>query len=119
MEKRGSENVSDRPTVSPYVDVFENDQEILLVADLPGVDKDALEIRLEDNELSIEGRRTPLSEGTAITSEYRVADFRRNFVLPAGIDREAVDAQLTHGVLRLRLPKAASQRPRRIEVRAG
>ena len=52
-------------------------------------------------------------------AEYRPADFRRSFVLPTGIDREAVDAHLSAGVLRLKLPKAAALRPRRIEVRGG
>jgi HSP20 family molecular chaperone IbpA len=111
--------ISERASVSPYVDVFENEHEILVVADLPGVAKEDLEIRLEDSELTIEGRRGAPPNGTAVSAEYRPADFRRSFVLPTGIDREAVDAQLCAGVLRLKLPKAAALRPRRIEVRAG
>jgi HSP20 family molecular chaperone IbpA len=111
--------ISERTTVSPYVDVVENELELLVIADLPGVARQDLEIRLEDTELTIEGRRRPAPAGTPIRSEYRPADFRRSFALPSGIDREAVDAQLTDGVLRLKLPKAAAVRPRRIEVRAG
>jgi HSP20 family molecular chaperone IbpA len=113
------ENVSERPFVSPYVDVFENEHEILVVADLPGVDKNDLSIRLEEGELTIEARRALRAQGTALATEYRPADFRRSFVLPQGIDRDKVDAHLAAGVLRLKLPKQAALRPRRIEVRAG
>jgi HSP20 family protein len=115
----GAENVSARPTLAPYVDVFENEQEILVVADLPGVARDDLSIHLDENELTLEGRRAPRTEGTAVSAEYRPADFRRSFVLPQGIDRAKVDAHLSAGVLRLRLPKAEALRPRRIEVRSG
>lgn len=115
----GAENVSARPTAAPYVDVFENEQEILVVADLPGVAREDLSIELDENELTIEGRRKPHTEGTSLSAEYRPSDFRRSFVLPQGIDRDKVDAQLAAGVLRLRLPKAEALRPRRIEVRSG
>jgi HSP20 family molecular chaperone IbpA len=118
-QRESAENVSERPFVSPYVDVFENEQEILVVADLPGVAKEDLSIRLEEGELSIEARRMPRAAGTALTTEYRASDFRRSFVLPQGIDRDKVDAHLAAGVLRLKLPKQAALRPRRIEVRAG
>jgi len=117
--KSSSENVSERPAVSPYVDVFENEHEILVVADLPGVQKSDLSIRLEEGELVIEARREVRASGTALALEYRATDFRRSFVLPQGIDRDRVDAQLSAGVLRLKLPKADALRPRRIEVRAG
>jgi HSP20 family protein len=115
----GPENVSERPAVSPYVDVFENEQEILVVADLPGVARNELSINLEESELTIEGRRNPQARGTALASEYRPSDFRRSFVLPPGIDRDKVEAQLSAGVLTLRLPKSEALRPRRIEVRGG
>lgn len=115
----GAENVSDREAVAPYVDVFENEQEILVVADLPGVAKEDLTIGLDDGELTIVGRRRPASHGTALGSEYRQSDFRRSFVLPQGIDQNRIDAHLAAGVLRLRLPKAESLRPRRIAVRSG
>lgn len=119
QRENSAESVSDRPNVSPYVDVFENEQEILVVADLPGVAKDDLSIRLEEGELSIEARRAARTQGTLLTAEYRASDFRRSFVLPQGIDRDKVDAHLSAGVLRLKLPKLPALRPRRIEVRSG
>jgi HSP20 family protein len=115
----GVEAVSDRPVVVPYVDVFENEQELVVVADLPGVARDDLTIRLEENELTIEARRSPVTQGAPLATEYRTADYRRSFVLPRGIDRDAIDARLTAGVLRVGLPKAAAARPRRIEIKAG
>lgn len=111
--------MSERNTVSPYVDVFENEHELLVIADLPGVSREDLEIRLDENELTIEARHRAAAPGNPIRTEYRPSDFRRSFALPSGIDREAVDAQLADGVLRLKLPKEAALRPRRIEVRSG
>lgn len=117
--KNGPENVSERNVVSPYVDVFENEQEILVVADLPGVASESLTINLEENELTIEGRREPRKDGTPLAREYHPTDFRRSFVVPSGIERDKIDAHLSAGVLRLRLPKAEALRPRRIAVRSG
>ena len=119
VERQNAENVSERRTVSPYVDVFENEQEILVVADLPGVASDSLAINLEENELTIEGRREPRKGGTPLAREYQPTDFRRSFVVPSGIERDQIDAHLAAGVLRLRLPKAEALRPRRIAVRSG
>ena len=102
--KPSGENVSDRPAVSPYVDVFENEHEILVVADLPGVQQKDLSIRLEEGELVLEARREARTTGTALALEYRPTDFRRSFVLPQGMDRDRVDAHLSAGVLRLKLP---------------
>ena len=115
----GPESVSERHTVSPYVDVLENDQEILVVADLPGVTSENLSINLEENELLIEGRRELRKDGSPVAREYRPTDFRRSFVVPSGIERDRIDAHLAAGVLRLRLPKADALRPRRIAVRSG
>lgn len=100
------ESVKQRPAVAPPVDVFENKDEVLIVADLPGVAQEALRIDLEEERLVIEAPR----EGF---------DYRRSFLMPDGIDREKVSAKLTNGVLRLTLPKAAAIKPRRIEVKAG
>jgi HSP20 family protein len=115
----GAENVSARPAVAPFIDVYENEREILLLADLPGVAREDLSIRIEENELTLEARRATQAPGAPLATEFRPADYRRSFLLPQGIDREAVDARLAAGVLRLTLPKAAAARPRRIEVKAG
>jgi len=122
IQKQGdslAENVRERPAVPPRVDIYENAQEFLLVADLPGVRNDGLSINVENSELTLEAARTTAHPGAAVVSEHREVDFRRAFLLPQGIDREKIDAELRNGVLRLHLPKADALRPRQIPVRAG
>lgn len=116
---RRLENVEDRSTEVPRVDVYENEKELLVVCDLPGVSRDTLEIRAEQDELVLEGRRTAALQATPLAAEFGTSDFRREFRLPRGIDREHIEAKLDAGVLWLHLPKAASLRPRRIEVKGG
>jgi HSP20 family protein len=115
-----AENVSERRTVTPLVDVFENEKEVLLLADLPGVVKDALEIQVDADTLTINAKRPEEpGHGSLLGVEYRVFDFRRTFTLPAGIDREKIEASLENGVLRLHLPKLAALQPRRIAVKSS
>lgn len=113
---------SPKNAVRPRVDVLENDVEYLVVADLPGVAKDAVDIRFEANELAIEARRTTRSPGeghSLLAEEYRTSDFRRVFAMPDGIDAEKVEARLEQGVLEVKLPKLAAKRPRKIAVSSG
>jgi HSP20 family molecular chaperone IbpA len=122
-KKQNGELVSrepQRPTVRPAVDVYENDQEILLVADLPGVPAENLSVRLEDSELTLEGRWRDTDEhDRALSREWRPVDYRRTFVVPEGIDPEAVKARVKDGVVTIHLPKAEAFRPREIPVSAG
>jgi HSP20 family molecular chaperone IbpA len=103
--------------IRPRVDVFENEHELLVVADVPGAAKDAIDIRLEGGELRLEARRAAGPQGQALAEEYRSADYRRAFAMPEGIDAEKIEAVLTNGVLTVHLPKASAKRPRRIDVR--
>ncbi len=96
------------PVLAPSVDIFENDREIRIDADFPGVTPDAVSVQLEGLELTLDGRR----EGP------RPSRLRRSFRVPETIDPDGVDAQLENGVLRVRLPKRDAAVPRRIEVRA-
>lgn len=119
-EPARAENVNERPAVAPRIDVYENDNEILLFADLPGVSKDNVRIDLDKERLTIEARRTDSpDEGTELLAEYRPFDYRRAFLVPRGIDREKIDAELKAGVLRLKLPRADALRPRSIPIRAS
>jgi HSP20 family protein len=120
QDRRQVENVEGRPSATPNVDVYENEQEILLIVDLPGVAESDLRIDLDKDRLTLEARRSDQEPGAAeLAAEYRPVDFRRSFLAPAGIDRDKIDAQLTAGVLRLKLPRADALRPRTISVRAG
>ena len=96
---------------TPLVDVYENDDEFLLSADLPGVSTEKLRIDVDSEELMIEGRRP---EG-----DRWGHGFRRTFKLPPGTDYDKVNAEMKQGVLWLHLPKAAAIKPRRIAVKAG
>ncbi len=118
QEEHTPERVSERPSVTPLVDLYENDDELLLVADLPGVAKGGLDIQFHDGVLSLDGRREGEVEGaTLVRAEYQVADYVRHFTVPDGIDVESIDAELTDGVLRLKLPKAAALKPHKIEIK--
>jgi HSP20 family molecular chaperone IbpA len=107
--------------VLPAVDVFEDAGGITLLADMPGVPRDQLELKLEGDALLVEGSvqpRTP--EGLeAVYAEVRVPRYRRSFTLSRELDRTRIEANLKDGVLTLRIPKQAHAQPRRIAVSAG
>jgi len=107
--------------VLPAVDVFEDAAGITLLADMPGVSKERLELRVEGDSLSIEGSVEPQTpEGLEpVYAEVRVPRFRRSFTLSRELDTQKIEANLKDGVLTLRIPKQAYAQPRRIEVRAG
>jgi HSP20 family molecular chaperone IbpA len=113
------ERVQERASVSPRVDVYENANELLLVADVPGVTKDAVEIQFDKGQLTIEARRDPPLHGTTLASEYRAYDYHRVFTVPQGIDASKIEADLNAGVLRLRLPKSEALKPRKIDIKAS
>ena len=90
------------------IDVYENENELLLVADLPGVSAEGLDVKVQNGELTIEGKRGEKSK------------YRRVFALDdAGFDLDKVAARQNNGVLELRLPKAPQKRARKIEVKAS
>lgn len=107
------------PMVSPGVDIFENDDELLLYADMPGVAKEAIAINLENGRLSISGQRQVASKGDAQFEEFGEVKYERAFSVPQGIDINKVKAQMDSGVLCLHLPKSDAVKPRQIEVQAG
>lgn len=108
-------------TVQPAVDVFEDEAGITLLADMPGVPRERLEIRVEGDALLIEGSVQPATpEGLeAVYAELRIPRYRRSFTLSRELDNAKIDASIKDGVLTLRIPKLAHAQPRRIEVSAG
>lgn len=109
-----AEPVETKRWLEPPVDVFENEEEWLVAADVPGVHEDGLMVHLDKNELTIEARR---ENGSAHGFAY--AGYRRSFTLPSGVDAAKVNAEMSNGVVSIHLPKAAAIRPRQIQVRAG
>jgi len=105
---------------SPRIDIWEQGDELILYADLPGVSAEDLDVRFENHELTIHGRVRPRHEDVQFTyGEYGVGDFYRSFNIGESIDASQIHAELQNGVLALHLPKAAEIRPRRIEVKAS
>jgi HSP20 family protein len=102
----------------PRVDVLEDDTGITLLADLPGVPKEQLELKVEGDTLHIEGGMAPqLPEGLEpVYAEVRVPRYRRSFTLSRELDGARIEASLKNGVLELRIPKQEHAQPRRIEV---
>ena len=106
----------ERPNVSPKVNIIETKDGYVLEAEMPGVAKDGLEISLEDNELTITGRRQPEPSANLLYRESSPADYRRVFELDPSIETGKIHAQIEQGILTLVLPKAEKIKPRRIAV---
>jgi HSP20 family protein len=106
---------------TPSVDIFENEKEIVLLADMPGVKVGDLNIDLRENTLTLNGGVEPVQgDGEEdVVIEYEVGKFYRQFALSELVDQEKIDAQLKDGVLRLTLPKVEKATPRTITVQAG
>ena len=116
-----AERTRDRPAFVPRADIYETDDEIVIVVDMPGVGEDTVDITLENNVLTINGYVKPTAfEGYSLAyAEYRVGDYQRAFSLSDQVDREGIEAKLKDGVLRLHLPKITEARVRKIEIKAG
>jgi HSP20 family molecular chaperone IbpA len=106
-----------RREVAPPVDVFENADEILLVADIPGVPSGEVDVRLENGTLTLKAERARGDAQTALAREYEEVSYARAFRIPAGIDTANIEAEARHGTVVVRLPKAANAKPRKIEVK--
>ena len=103
----------------PPVDVFEDAEGITLYADLPGVPKDKLSLRVDADALTIEGEISlPTSQGMEAThAEVQLPRYRRAFTLGTELNHDAVAAEFRQGVLKLRIPKAEHAKPRKIEIK--
>lgn len=121
--KNGRDGRDSRDTraLLPRVDVLEDTAGITLLADLPGVSKERLELKVEGDTLLIEGEvGTPMpAQMQSVYAEIRVPRYRRAFTLSRELDSARIEANMKDGVLRLRIPKQEHARPRRIEVRAS
>ena len=103
--------------IAPVATVLENDDGYTLQVDMPGVNKEGLEMWVENNELTIIGRRSlPSVAGTSIHRESRRENFRRSFELDPSIDAGKISAKIEQGVVTLTLPKAEQVKPRKITV---
>jgi HSP20 family protein len=110
-----------QPYVVPPVDVFEDESGITLLADLPGVARDRLNVRVDGDSLWIEATAAVAGpeKMELVYGEAQVPSYRRRFTLSRELDTARIEAQLKDGVLRLAIPKAEEAKPRRITVQAG
>jgi len=103
--------------LTPLANILESKDGYLLEAEMPGVNKDGLEITVENGELTIIGRRAAVeNRGREIYRESRAFDYRRTFELDPSIDTAGISAKIDQGVLKLHLPKAEAVKPRKITV---
>jgi len=113
-----TENGEAAVVARPRVDILETEQEVLLLADLPGVKPTDVDVRFENGELTIHGRRTPCHNNKRRALwEYEPAHYHRAFRLTEDVASDKIEAELKNGVLTVRLPKAEAAKPRRIAVK--
>jgi len=117
VEKKQESTVPARAFL-PSTDIFETDQALTILMEMPGVAKEDLEIRVEDDVLSVEGRLdfAKYAGMRPVYTEYNIGHYRRGFALSNKIDQDGISAEMRDGVLRLVLPKAEEAKPRRIAV---
>ena len=105
--------------VTPAVDIYENEDEILLHADMPGVVKDNVSVDIDNGTLSISGVRKLTSKSAATYEEFTDVEYVRSFSVPQSIEVEKVEAELKNGILKLHLPKSEAAKPRQIEIKTA
>ena len=119
-EQDAGERTHERPVFVPRVDIYETESGLVVVADLPGVSLEGLEVTLEKRVLSIYGRvEEEAPEGySQVYREYAVGDFERQFTLSGDFDINGIEANLKYGVLHLAIPRAPEAAAKRIKVRS-
>jgi HSP20 family protein len=107
------------PYFTPNVDIYETDSELIIVADMPGVEGKNIEIDLKEGALTLQGRVTPpeFTGFTPLYREYREGNFYRQFMLSEIVDQDKIAAEMFNGVLKVILPKVAKAQPRKITVK--
>jgi HSP20 family protein len=104
---------------TPRVDILETDNDITILADMPGCQPNEIDVEFERGQLEISGKCPPRQENVEyLLREYGVGNFYRAFTISEGIDTDRINAQYSQGVLTLALPKSAAAKPRRISVNA-
>lgn len=117
----GTERMRAKTTYTPRTDIYETDENVVLLVDMPGVSEESIDITLEKNILSINGQSVDIApEGYALVfAEYEPGDFDRSFRLTDQINRDGIQAAYRDGVLYLTLPKAEKAKARKIQITAG
>jgi HSP20 family protein len=103
----------------PTTDIFETDDALTVVLEMPGVDRDDIEVSVENEVLTVEGKiKLDKYQGLQpVYSEYNIGPYRRSFRISSRVDQNKIRAEISDGVITLVLPKAEEAKPRRIEVK--
>jgi HSP20 family protein len=108
----------ERADWSPAADVYEREAEYVIALDLPGVEREQLDVGIDDNRLTVRGERAPVEADVHVRRAERPAGrFVRSFTLPETVERGGISADYKDGVLRLRLPKRRERQPSRVEIK--
>lgn len=105
--------------INPPVDIYESDEGLVLLADMPGVDKEGLKVSVENQILTIEGKVGEKRKADYWIQEFEPINYFRQFELSEEVDQNKITAELKHGVLKLTLPKAEKAKPKFIEVKVS
>jgi HSP20 family protein len=118
VKKEAGEGTRPGPVFVPAVDILENEKELIVLADMPGVDSQNVDIDLKDNQLTIIGRidQTEDEKEASLYKEFHWGDYYRLFTLSDVIDQGKITAKMDNGVLRLVLPKVEKAKPQKIKV---
>ena len=118
-EEKNIEKTRELKSAIPAVDIYENDNEIMLHADMPGVVKEEVSVSIDNGTLSLSGVRRLQSKGASKWEEFGDVEYVRSFSVPQSIDVEKVEAKLKDGVLKLHLPKSEAAKPKQIKINAA
>jgi HSP20 family protein len=114
----GTDDEFERADWTPAADIYETDSGYLIAMDLPGIDREALEIDVDDSRLVVKGTRT-IAESKQHRAERPRGKFLRTFSVPGSVNQALIGAEFKDGVLHIRLPKRSEQKPKKIEIKVG
>jgi len=114
-----AESTRNVPQVTPLVDIYENDDAILVHAEMPGVTKDDISVNIDNGSLTLTGVRSVVRGGASEWEEFGDVEFQRAFSVPQTIVVDKVSAEFKNGVLALHLPKSEAAKPKQIAIKAG
>ena len=100
----------------PPVDIYEKAEGLVVIVDMPGVNKEGIDVRVDDNILTIKGKTNHIAPGDAVSTEFRLLNFYRQFQLGDRVDQEKITADLKRGVLTIQLPKFEEHKPKKITI---
>jgi len=116
---RGEEKDLTTSSWAPAVDIYETENEVVLTAEIPGIEEKDIEIKVEDNTLTLKGERK-FEKETKEENYHRIERaygcFFRSFTLPAFVDQDRIEAEHENGVLKIRMPKRAELKPRKVKI---